>query len=160
MLWADLEDMLDGDEEADASFGHVQHRELKVILEEPRRAAHHRGMATVSKVKAISQDEVDEYVQRDSQLKLLTKAHEAQKGDLKERLLEGAKCPLRGPYLLEITEQQRSTINWKQETQLLLEEALGVDEGREKLAEMEAEAPRDTVYQMAVKRNLKYAAAS
>ena len=130
MLWAALEDLLLEDDDADASFGHVQHRNLKVILEHRRGAAHDRGMATVSKVKAIGQDEVDEYVQRDSQLKLLTKAHEAQKDNLKQRLLEGAKCPLRGPYLLEITEQQRSTISWKQETQLLLEEALGVDEGR------------------------------
>ena len=111
------------------------------------------------KLKAIAQSEVNEYADRDSQIKLLGKAHQVQKDDLKERLLDGAKCPVRGPFILEICEQQRSTIDWKQETQLLLEEAFGVDEGRAKLAEMDAAAPRATVYQMTVKRNLKYAVA-
>ena len=116
-------------------------------------------MPVAAKLK-ISQEEVEQYVQRDAQLKLLTKTHQAQKEELKERMLGGAKCPLRGPYMLVIAEQSRSTIDWRQETQLLLEEAYGVDEGRAKLLELESRALRATVYQMAVKPNLKYAAAS
>lgn len=109
-------------------------------------------------VKLLTQSEVDKYIRRDSRLKLLTKVHEANKADIKKRLQGGARCPTEGPFVLLLGEPERMAKDfWKQEALLMLQEQYGEEAGLLKHAEMEKSAPRSTVYQLTIKRNLRYA---
>lgn len=101
---------------------------------------------------SIKQADVDRWCALDAQIKKLA----AEKNEIGERLLpafaNGEKCPLKGPMLLDVVQQTRKEIAWKEHVTAILQEFLGTN-WQKRFLQIENEAPTKIVCYLKPKPN-------
>lgn len=73
----------------------------------------------------LDQGKVTRYAKLKALLKKWGDACDLLNRELKEGLSSGYRCPKGGPYIVSLTEEERSTLSWKEEWEKLAKETYG-----------------------------------